>query len=482
MSIKLRGGIKSAGVLLFSQILISIAGPIVNLLVVRYLGPEDFGYYASALAVTSFIGILADFGINQATLKNGSLGDSELNGAFRTGLKVSMTLAVVAYFITAVWFYVLRYETLIIYLGLLFGFRYFITAFIAPCSAVLQTKSAYKKIALLSVITSAANWLSTLVMLLLGAKLKLLVGVPVFIYGIVTFFCFYYATRRWTKKSNEKVTCNVLSYLHDSIIFGLGGTFYKIYNQSDSALLSAMRPSIEVGFYQVSFGVIGLVYVIPSIVFNQVLYPKYFKLSKTDRGHYRLLYGLTSKLMLVLGCSLCLGIWAIGDIVIKILFGEAYTSSIIYLFILALAVPFRYWASAAGSVLTTDNLAERKVKVQGVVAIINLVINLVFIPMYGALSAAVTTVICEAILAICYFKMVSTFSLTINIWRDLRLHYFIVLICIGAVLQFSNLLSGILWLRTVLLIVLVAALILYMVSPFYLNREEKGELIISDSR
>lgn len=109
MSIRFRGGIKSAGVLLFSQILISIAGPIVNLLVVRYLGPEDFGYYASALAVTSFIGILADFGINQATLKNGSLGDRELNEAFRTGLKVSMTLAVVAYFITVVWFYALRY-------------------------------------------------------------------------------------------------------------------------------------------------------------------------------------------------------------------------------------------------------------------------------------------------------------------------------------------------------------------------------------
>jgi O-antigen/teichoic acid export membrane protein len=398
MSIKLRGGIKSAGVLLFSQILISIAGPIVNLLVVRYLGPEDFGYYASALAVTSFIGILADFGINQATLKNGSLGDSELNGAFRTGLKVSMTLAVVAYFITAVWFYVLRYETLIIYLGLLFGFRYFITAFIAPCSAVLQTKSAYKKIALLSVITSAANWLSTLVMLLLGAKLKLLVGVPVFIYGIVTFFCFYYAIRQWIVIANRKGKCDIKSYLYDSLVFGLGGTFYKIYNQSDSALLSAMRPSIEVGFYQVSFGVIGLVYVIPSIVFNQVLYPKYFKLSKTDRGHYQLLYGLTSKLMLVLGCSLCLGIWAIGDIVIKILFGEAYTSSIIYLFILALAVPFRYWASAAGSVLTTDNLAERKVKIQGIVAVINLVINLIFIPIYGALCAAVTTVICEIIL------------------------------------------------------------------------------------
>ena len=481
MSIKLRGNIRSAGVLLFSQILLSIAGPIVNLLVVRYLGPENFGYYASALAVSSFIEILADFGTNQATLKHGSLGDSELNEAFRTGLKVSMTLAAVAYFITAVWFYALRYETIIIHLGLLFAFRYFVTAFVAPCSAVLQTKSAYKKLALLSLITSAANWLSTLILLLLGAELKLLVGVPVCVYGVVTFFSFYYAIRQWTQKCNQKATHSIISYLYDSLIFGLSGTFYKIYNQSDSALLSAMRPSIEVGFYQVSFGVIGLVYVVPGIVFNQVLYPKYFKLSQTDRGHYRLLYGLTSKLMIVLGCSLCLGIWAIGDIVIKMLFGEAYASSIIYLFILGLAVPFRYWASAAGSVLTTDNLAERKVKVQGIVAIINLILNLVFIPIYGALCAAVTTVICEAFLAVCYLKMVSAFSLTINIWRDLRLHYFLVIMCIGAVLRFSNILSGIPWLRTILLIVLVVSLILYMVSPFYLNREEKSEFMISEN-
>ena len=48
----------------------------------RYLGPQDYGYYASAMAVTALIAILADFGTNQATLKYGSKGEEDLSDAF----------------------------------------------------------------------------------------------------------------------------------------------------------------------------------------------------------------------------------------------------------------------------------------------------------------------------------------------------------------------------------------------------------------
>lgn len=477
--VRFRSTVKSAGVLLFSQILLSIAGPIVNLLVVRYLGPQDFGYYASALAVTSFIGILADFGTNQATLKHGSLGDSELGSAFRTGLKVSVTLALVAYAVTVAWFYALDYDATVASLGLLFALRYFATAFIAPSAAVLQTKGAYKDLAVLSVVTSAASWASTLLLLFLGADLRLLAGVPVGVYGLASYCGFCGAVRRCLGGGSWVGGLSLAGYVYDAFIFGLGGTFYKIYHQSDGALLSAMRPSLEVGFYQLSFGVIGSLYVVPGIVFNQVLYPRYFRLSQVDREHYRLLYVLTSKIMLVLGCSLCLGVWAAGGPAVALVFGYEYAPSIGFLLILALAVPFHYWASAIGSVLTTDNLANVKVRVQGLVAVVNLALNLIFIPKYGALCASVTTVACEALLALGYLRVAQRLSMPINVWKDLKVHYFAVVLTAGAVCRFVDLGACVARGCPAFLAALVAALLAYALSPLYITEREKGELLVT---
>lgn len=105
MAVKLKSSVMSAGNLLMSQLFLQIAGPLVSILVVRYLGPEDYGHYASAMAVTAFIGILANFGTNQAALKYGSKSEQDLTRAYRICLAVSFFLALFAFFITLVWFW-----------------------------------------------------------------------------------------------------------------------------------------------------------------------------------------------------------------------------------------------------------------------------------------------------------------------------------------------------------------------------------------
>ena len=83
---------------------------------------------------------------------------------------------------------------------------------------------------------------------------------------------------------------------------------------------------------------------IPGSIFNQVLYPKYFKLSSSDRERYRRFYVLTSKLMLASGVVITLGLWAFGELAIEIVFGKDFGPSTRYLILLAGAVTFRYWA------------------------------------------------------------------------------------------------------------------------------------------
>lgn len=475
MTVRFKPSIMSAGNLLASQLLLRIVGPLISLLVVRYLGPQDYGYYASAMAVTALIAILADFGTNQATLKYGSKGEEDLSDAFRISKVVSFVLASLAFIITLIWFLVLDYEIITIQIGLLFSINYFVTAYRAPASAVLQTKGAYKELATISVCVSVVHWVATLAMLLLKADVRLVAGVPTAVAGIVSMMTFSMATKSLMTRPKLQTRWGVRQFLRDVWVFGLGGTFHQIYYQSGGALLSAMRPPLEVGFYNIPFRFLNIIYMIPGIIFNQVLYPKYFKLSSSDRERYRRFYVLTSKLMLASGVVITLGLWAFGELAIEIVFGKDFGPSTRYLILLAGAVTFRYWASATGAVLTTDNLAERKVRLQGEIALLNLVLNLIFIPLYGALATAATAVISDMLLSLRYFQLVNKASLRINPWRELKLHYFLGALLLGAII---NLVPGWGEIHMTALVVLIAALLIYLATSLYFGEEEKAELFI----
>ncbi len=474
MFAKLKPSVMSAGSLVVSQLILQVAGPLISIFVVRYLGPDDYGYYASAMAVTALIGILADFGIIQATMKHGSKGDRDLSTAFRMGRKISFSLASLAYVITLVWFLALNYKPVIIQIGLLLGINYFVMAYRAPAIAVLQTQGAYKKLAAISVGVSISQWITTIIMLLMHADVRLIAGVPVLVAGLVSLMSFFWATRHLASISKSSSKSEIRQFLHDVWVFGLSGTFHLIYYQSDGALLSAMRSSLEVGFYNIPFRFLGIIYAAPGLLF-QVLYPKYFKLSSTDRERYRLLYILTSKLMLILGVVISLGLWTFGELAIDIVFGKDFGPSYKYLVILAGAVTFRCWATATGAVLSTDNLAERKVRLQGEIALLNLVLNLIFIPIYGALAAAITTVLSDVLLSLRYFQSVNKDSLRISPWRDLKIHYFLGALLAGITIELA---PGLAEFRIFAFILLIALLLIYVAKSLYFGEEEIAELFV----
>ena len=57
----------------------------------------------------------------------------------------------------------------------------------------------------------------------------------------------------------------------------------------------------------------------------------------------------------------------------------------------------------SGAVLVTKQHVYRKVKYMGIVAILNIILNVTFIPIYGAEGAAITTVISNLTLFSLYF-------------------------------------------------------------------------------
>lgn len=182
--------------------------------------------------------------------------------------------------------------------------------------------------------------------------------------------------------------------------FGLAGIFYLIYFQSDIILLKYMVGNEAAGVYNVAFVIIAAVYILPNVIYQKFLLPKIHRWANHDRELFYRVYRKGNWLMLALGSLAMLGIWLLAPWGIPILFGDNYTGAVLPLTVLALAVPARFLSSSAGAALSTQGHMIRKIYIMSIAALINVILNILTIPLIGVLGAAASTVITEIILVV----------------------------------------------------------------------------------
>ena len=185
--------------------------------------------------------------------------------------------------------------------------------------------------------------------------------------------------------------------------FGLAALSNIIYFQSDIVLIKYFVGDSQAGVYNVAFSVMAAVYLFPSAVFQKFFLPKVHRWAHQNRVKMRAVFYKGSWVMFGLGVVAALALWALAGWGVPFLFGGEYKSASFYINILAASSPAMFVAYSAGAYLVTQEHMKLKVKLMFFVAAMNLVLNFLFIPMYGALAAAVSTVLCQWTLATMYY-------------------------------------------------------------------------------
>src|SRR5699024_2775428 len=138
-------------------------------------------------------------------------------------------------------------------------------------------------------------------------------------------------------------------------------SMYQMYHRSDAMILSAARNPLEVGYFNVAFRVSELVNFFATVLFNQVLYPIFFKWSKDNRVKYLKYYRLLNKLMILFSFFVATLVVLFSNELIYTIFGSKEYFSVLLLNIIILAVPLRYSVVSLGAILTTDNLVRERI-------------------------------------------------------------------------------------------------------------------------
>jgi len=173
-----------------------------------------------------------------------------------------------------------------------------------------------------------------------------------------------------------------------------------VYFRIDTVLLSLYRPSGQVGLYGIAYRLIESALFFPAM-FGGLLLPR---LSSSWQNQQRL------QLKQYYEQGLLIIVWAAVFTVISLTFlsqpiilliaGSEFEAAASLLRILALALAAMFIGNLSGFTLVACQRQKALLKLAVVLAVVNIGLNLLFIPRWGALAAAWTTVITEGVAAL----------------------------------------------------------------------------------
>jgi O-antigen/teichoic acid export membrane protein len=203
--------------------------------------------------------------------------------------------------------------------------------------------------------------------------------------------------------------------LRMSFMFFLAAIFVKIYSYVDSFTIEAVLGKASVGVYAVAYKFTYAFQFLP-LAFVGVLYPTMSSLVDQPKELNKVLLQAEWYLSL-LATPIVFGIFALAPEIIDMFYGQGFSAAAPVLSVLIFALVFIFLDFPIGSLLNAIGKQAWKTSFMGLAMIVNVVGNLILVPIYGILGAAITALITFTFLfsmgwlAVMYLTKIKLFDL-----------------------------------------------------------------------
>ena len=169
-----------------------------------------------------------------------------------------------------------------------------------------------------------------------------------------------------------------------------------VYFKIDIIMLEAMRPISEVGVYAVAAKISEVWYVLPQGLIA-AMYPKLLEIAKTQPKRYEALLQRGFDWLFITAFSTSVVMLFIGPWLIELLFGAEYVLAGQILQLHIFASVFVYMRVLLSQWLVTISFAQFALFRESSGAVVNILLNLWLIPLYGVWGAAIATIVSYAV-------------------------------------------------------------------------------------
>lgn len=401
--------------LLVDKVIRMGAGMLVGVWVARYLGPENFGTLNYVIAFASFFGIISGFGLDAIVVRELVKEPDKESLILGNACLIKFVSALVS--LSVVILIVLLYpQTPLINLSIViitFGF-------IFQCFDVIdfyyQAKVLSKRTVIAKNISFLMVSLIKIFLILKGYDLIAFVYIASIEVILSSFFLgisFYLHKRSKIKwKLDFKYSVFLIKQGFPLV---LSGFVIVMYMRIDQIMLGNILGQQAVGYYSAAIKITELWYFIPTIICSSIL-PSMINAKLIDDLKYENLFKKLYITLNLLSISIAIPITFLSYTFIELIYGSEYILSAGVLSISIWAAVFAFLSVGTGQYLIIENFTRIAFYRNLISSLMNIILNLLLIPLYGINGAAWAT------LSSYFF---SVFSLAL--FKSTRQHFLLVL-------------------------------------------------------
>ncbi len=390
--------------LVSSQIMEKVLYLFMAILLARFLGKADYGRLIYALSFANLFTFFWDFGVGRLIARDVAKDRSMASKSFCTKFKFQILSCLAGILVLS--FYLLLFEGktleafLIFILGISTAFNYlsnsFRLVFIAFEKAEYETFfNLILRSGLLAAIFLTIHaglgliWISTVLLLF---SLLNLIGSWVLV------------ERKFFRVAFKERVTSFWPIIRDSFPIALTIAFTTFYLQINKILLLKWRGAEATGIYG-AVEVIVMTFLIISNSFVLATFPIISRENRISKEKTFPIYKSVFKFLIALGLPIALGGMLLNKEIVSLIYGTEFSESKEVLKILIWLAPIIFLTNFTGSCMIAIEKQKQLAIICGFNFVLNITLNLILIPYYGYMGAAIASLATEGVNLIIQYRV-----------------------------------------------------------------------------
>ncbi len=389
-----------------AEIIARVLGLVLVIYIVRTLGAQEYGKFVFALSFASVLSIFSDLGIMDISTREFSR-DRNNEQRFNSTFTLELLLCAITFVISvATSFFIVSDYSIRMMVWILTVFVLSNSLF-AMVFSLLRARQKMEYEAVVKIVQAVANTVVVCAVIFFVPSAQnigygyMVSNIVVLLFLLVFFSIFIQPLKfKWEKSS--------LNILRISWPLSLGFMASWIYMSINSIMLGYFNLITENGWYGAAFK-IAIVAVIPANLIIRSFYPLLSNFFVSSKEKLQKAWDYFTESMLFLTIPTVVGGYVLAPKIIETFYGNDFTPSVVALQLLMLVIGISFLNYPYTIMLVAAEQQKKNFLIMVGGALVNVILNLIFIPRYGFSGAIISTIISSALV---FFSTVVLFKYT----------------------------------------------------------------------
>lgn len=364
----------------------------------RILGAAEWGIFSYAVTITAFLTVFTDFGINSILVRNSTRTDDPDERRKILSTSFFLKLAMLTFGVLLILFVAPRLtrlegvESILPVVALIlifdslreFGF------------ALNKVFEKMEKEAALFIFTNIAIVVFGFIFLSKAPTVKSFAyayAIGTGLGAIATGIVLREKLKGLISSFNKKLTKTIL---FSAWPFAISGVLGVLMINTDILLIGNMLSADDVGLYSAADRIIQILYVLPSVFATSMLMT-FSRLANRDNQKMRVVTEKIISLTLLAAIPISIGGFILGKEIVVFLFGGGYVGAALAFKILMLTLMVNFPSVIISNIIFSYDRQKSLIVNSALGGGINLVLDLIFIPIWGIAGSALVTLVAQLV-------------------------------------------------------------------------------------